>query len=75
MSIGNTTSLEVNDKCFVRADYGDGTHRGKRVQILKIQKHGRDVYAKVMWCSTMAKHLEKVYGTLFPIEDLTKAPT
>ena len=68
----DTKGLKVGDRCTLRLDWGDGSHKGKRVQILSFQQHGKEVFAKVLWCTVQARALEAQYDNVFNVDELKK---
>ena len=68
----DTGHFQQGDKCTLRISWGDGSHRGKRVQIVGFQQNGREIFAKIIWCSVKARVLEKQYGNLFNLDELKK---
>lgn len=64
--------LKVGDTCTVQIDWGSGNHKGKRVQISRLQKNGDQLFAKVFWKGKSASELAKEYGILFNVSELKK---
>ena len=65
-----TTVINKNTKCRVNLDWGDGSHRGKHVQVLSLQKHGLETFAKVMWLGNSSQELTRKFGNLFNVREL-----
>jgi len=54
----------------VNIDWGDGSEKNKKVQIIKTQKNGNQTFAKVIWKCRDAKEMVEKFGILFNVEEL-----
>lgn len=72
MATATCEQLEINDRCTVNVEWGDGSHRGKRVQIVSFQQNGSQTFARVRWLGNDSKTLAEQYGVLFNLKELRK---
>lgn len=67
----NVSELKPGDKCKIEVEWiPRSILNSKRVQIIRFQQHGREMFAKVLWLGRQSKELEEQYGNLFHIKEL-----
>ena len=63
------SKLKVGDTCRVCVSWAKIPYR---VKIVKLQKHGNQVFARIRWL-TNQPHPEEEFGTLFAVDELKKS--
>jgi len=64
--------IKINDKCRLLCDWIPPEVKTKRVQVIRLQKNGRQKFARIIWLGKNARQNEQEYGVLFSLEELRK---